>query len=107
VKTDKNTVEQMMRANNLNLCLECGKCSSLCPMIDFYGHYDYDRSTRGVVERIFFEPENIDDEDLWYCLACEECSFFCPSGVNFQGFMRPPCVFLLQLRRVPDAQESI
>ena len=56
-------------------------------MLDFYGEYVYDRSPRGVVERLSLVPENIDDEALWYCLTCQECTFFCPSGIDFQSFM--------------------
>ncbi len=83
----KSRIRQFVRKNNLNYCLECGKCSAVCPMLDFYGEYVYDRSPRGVVERLSLDPENFDDEALWYCLACQECTFFCPSGVNFQDFM--------------------
>lgn len=83
----KTEIEWLIQKNNLNLCLECGKCSAVCPMLNFYGAYDYGRSPRGVVERLTFDPENIDDEALWYCLTCDECTFYCPSGINFQDFM--------------------
>jgi Fe-S oxidoreductase len=65
-------------------------------MLDFYGEYVYDRSPRGVVERLCLDPEKIDDEALWYCLACKECTFFCPCGINFQGFMMELRELLLQ-----------
>ncbi|MBW1806468.1 MAG: 4Fe-4S dicluster domain-containing protein, partial [Deltaproteobacteria bacterium] len=61
----KTEIGQLIRKNNLSLCLECGKCSAVCPMLEFYGEYSYDR----------------------YCLTCQECTFFCPSGVIFQDFM--------------------
>jgi Fe-S oxidoreductase len=48
------------------------------------------------VERLTFDPEKIDDEALWYCLACQECTFFCPSGVYFQSFMTDLRVLLLE-----------
>jgi len=83
----KTEIGQLVKKNNLILCLECGKCSAVCPMLEFYGEYSYDRSPRGVVERLLLEPEKIDDEALWYCLACQECTFSCPSGVDFQNFM--------------------
>jgi len=85
--TMRTEIEQLIRKNNLYFCLECGKCSAICPMVDFYGEYDYDRSPRGVVERLSLDPENADDEALWYCLTCQECTFYCPSGVTFQAFM--------------------
>jgi heterodisulfide reductase subunit C len=92
----KTEIEGLVQENNLYLCLECGKCSAVCPMLDFYGEYVYDRSPRGVVERLSFDPEKIDDEALWYCLACKECTFFCPCGINFQNFMMALRGVLLQ-----------
>ena len=84
----KTKIKQLVRENSLNYCLECGKCSAVCPMLDFYGEYVYDRSPRGVVERLSLDPQEIEGEEaLWYCLTCQECTFFCPSGVNFQDFM--------------------
>ena len=83
----KAEVEKLLLDNKLNLCFECGKCSAVCPMLDFYGEYNYDRSPRGVVERLSLDPEKIDDESLWYCLTCQACTFFCPSGIDFQSFM--------------------
>lgn len=83
----REAIQALMDANHLNLCVECGKCSAVCPMVNFYGEYVHNRCTRSVVERLCFDPESIDDEVLWYCWACMECTFFCPSGVDFQGFM--------------------
>ena len=84
---DRDTIAKFKKDHQLNLCLECGKCSAVCPMVDLYGRYEYSRSSRAIVERILFEPDQIGDEAFWFCLACEECTFYCPSGVLFQGFM--------------------
>lgn len=89
-------IQKYVLRNNLNLCLECGKCSAVCPMFDFYGEYVYQRSPRGVVEWLTLSPDSVEDEALWYCLACQECTFFCPSGVNFQDFMMELRGLLLQ-----------
>lgn len=83
----KQAIQTLMETNRLNLCVECGKCSAICPMVNFYGEYVHNRCTRSIVERLYFDPESIDDEALWYCWACTECTFFCPSGVDFQSFM--------------------
>ena len=84
---DRETIAKFKKDHQLNLCLECGKCSALCPMVDLYGGYDYGRTSRAIVERILFEPDKIGDEAFWFCLTCEECTFYCPSGVLFQSFM--------------------
>ena len=83
----QEAIAALMEANHLNLCVECGKCSAVCPMVKFYGEYVHNRGTRSIVERLCFDPAGIDDECLWYCWACTECTFFCPSGVDFQSFM--------------------
>ena len=94
----KAELGRFIRENNLIFCLECGKCTAVCPMLDFYGEYVYDRSPRGVVERISLNPEKIEHEEaLWYCLTCKECTFFCPSGINFQDFMIQLRELLLKL----------
>ena len=83
----KTEVEKLLLANNLSFCFECGKCTAVCPMLDFYGEYDYARSPRGVVEGLALDPEKTDDEALWYCLTCQACTFYCPCGIDFQTFM--------------------
>lgn len=94
----KTAIRHSIQKNNLNFCLECGKCSAVCPMLDFYGEYVYQRSPRGVVEWLTLSPpDSVEDEEaLWYCLTCQECTFFCPSGVNFQDFMMELRELLLQ-----------
>jgi len=92
----KTKIEQLIREKNLNLCFQCGRCSAVCPMLDFYMDYVYERSPRGVVDRILFDPEDVIDESLWYCLACQKCTAFCPSGIDFQGFMTKLRELLLQ-----------
>ncbi len=90
-RPDKNAISEELKGiverRGLHLCLECGKCSAVCPMLDFYGEYNYERSPRGVVERILFDPEVFSGEALWYCLTCRECTALCPSGIDFQDFM--------------------
>lgn len=83
----REDIQALMETNYLNLCVECGKCSAVCPMVKLYGEYVHNRGTRSVVERLCFDPDGIDDEALWYCWACTQCTFFCPSGVDFQSFM--------------------
>jgi len=83
----KKEIQALIDANNLHLCVECGKCSAVCPMVNFYGEYVPNRCTRSVVERLRFSSDFMGDEALWYCWACKECTFFCPSGVDFQRFM--------------------
>ncbi|MEW6671091.1 MAG: 4Fe-4S dicluster domain-containing protein [Thermodesulfobacteriota bacterium] len=93
---ERGSIEKFKSDYRLNLCLECGKCSAVCPMVNLYGRYDYGRSSRAIVERILFEPDKVGDEAFWFCLTCEECTFYCPSGVLFQSFMTDLRAYMLQ-----------
>lgn len=67
------------------LCLDCGKCTSSCPL----ARVDPEFSPRRIVERLVFgEPEAvITDPRLWSCMTCGLCSVRCPSGVDFSRFI--------------------
>lgn len=69
-------------------CLDCGKCSSVCP-ITLYLAEGY-TSPRLLVEKALSagEASVLDDSLLWSCLTCGRCSQICPSGVEFSGFIR-------------------
>lgn len=81
-------IQDLIVQNHLNMCVDCGKCSAVCPMVSFYGEdFVYKRSSRAIAERLCFDLAGVYGEAIWYCLACQECTFFCPSGVTFQDFI--------------------
>ncbi|WP_455392303.1 (Fe-S)-binding protein [[Eubacterium] cellulosolvens] len=68
--------------------MECGKCTSLCPMakIDpsFAPRLLVVKAQEGEGYNIGVET----DSDLWKCLTCETCSRMCPYEVFFSDFVR-------------------
>jgi len=80
-------VNHLIEENSLQLCLECGKCSAVCPMPDVYGKYSHESFPRGVIESLLLAPQDIGKDAFWYCLTCQECTSYCPAGVSFQRFM--------------------
>ncbi|MFW6147896.1 MAG: 4Fe-4S dicluster domain-containing protein [Thermodesulfobacteriota bacterium] len=80
-------VNQLIEENSLELCLECGKCSAVCPMPSVYERYCYESFPRGIIESLLLNPQDISKDTFWYCLACQECTKYCPVGVSFQNFM--------------------
>ncbi len=65
-------------------CLECGKCSTLCPLAQFGGF----SAARMVALR---DPEAAIDgqaEAVERCLTCGACESRCPQGVRFTDFVR-------------------
>jgi Fe-S oxidoreductase len=69
-------------------CVECGKCSAVCPITPW--------ETRGyTTPRLLVEkalngnPADVFDDPLfWSCLTCKRCSELCPSDVFFSEFLR-------------------
>ena len=84
----RTEIQRLIEENRLNYCLECGKCSAICPMNQFYEGLEYRYSPRGVIEKVLFNPESVyDNEDIWFCLACNRCTEKCPCGIDFHSFM--------------------
>lgn len=69
-------------------CMECGKCSAVCPITRWEGR-SY-TSPRILVEKAIEgrDDELLDDLLFWSCLTCKRCSELCPSDVHFSEFIR-------------------
>lgn len=82
-------VEHLAVQYGLTLCVECGKCVSICPMVRIFDDFTYDISPRGVIEAVLL-GENSDllhTAHFWYCLTCDQCTNLCPAGVQFRDFV--------------------
>ena len=66
-------------------CVECGKCTGICPV-----SRGLDYSPRRMVKRALEEPELslVQDRQIWNCLTCKLCSSVCPSGVDYIDFIK-------------------
>ena len=64
---------------DLNYCMSCGKCLSVCPL---HGYSEWD--PRKVVRLVLLglEEEVINSDFIYQCTGCERCSFVCPMGVK-------------------------
>ena len=67
-------------------CVECGKCTSLCPVAkrnpNFAPRLIVVKAQEGMEEEIKA------DKDIWSCITCEICNDMCPYEVNFSGFIQ-------------------
>lgn len=67
-------------------CVECGKCTTVCPV----AKYDTNFAPRTIVLRAMEGiVDNIaKDRDIWTCITCEQCNAMCPYKVDYTGFIR-------------------
>jgi Fe-S oxidoreductase len=78
------TLVDLRRASGAMRCLECGKCSTLCPLSSFRNFS---------VVRMAAIHERGDDLAahaglINRCLTCGSCEIRCPQGVHFATFVR-------------------
>jgi heterodisulfide reductase subunit D len=67
-------------------CVECGKCTSLCPVAKRNKNF----APRLIVVKAQegMEEEIKSDKDIWSCITCEICNDMCPYEVDFSGFIQ-------------------
>jgi Fe-S oxidoreductase len=83
---DENNIKEAFEATAAYNCLECGKCTGICP-VSLSG---MDFSPRILVKKALLEffDELWTDEGLWECLTCDLCRERCHSDVNLPEFIR-------------------
>jgi len=78
------TLLNLKKSSRAALCIECGKCSTMCPLAEYGGF-----SAARVM--------SIDDPDteihghaeaVQRCLTCGSCEVRCPQGVRYTEFVR-------------------
>jgi NADPH-dependent glutamate synthase beta subunit-like oxidoreductase len=76
----KETLKELLDAEKLKNCFECGICTSSCPMAEMLGK---DYNPRILLERISLNPETaLDSEELWLCAWCYRCNRRCPQALS-------------------------
>jgi len=83
---DIEAIKSAMKRSAVLLCLECGKCSSTCPVALANPNF----SPRQIVSRTITGGgiSLLDSELIWHCLTCRLCNERCPSDVYFIDFIR-------------------
>ncbi len=75
-----------LKNNRAFLCLECGKCTAVCPISKFNDGYS---PRRLLAEGVFYDAEDLTSDNLlWSCLTCRLCSQRCPVDVHYSEYMR-------------------
>lgn len=69
---------------NVYLCYQCVKCTSGCPMSEFF-----DWQPNQIMRALQFGQEEIVLHSVtpWLCAACQTCSTRCPQGLDINGIM--------------------
>ena len=79
-------IDEAFKRTKAYYCLECGKCTSACPVSLSYNEF----SPRLMVKKALlgFEPDLLSDKYIWECLTCNLCNDVCMSDVKLPEFIR-------------------
>ncbi|MCD6160977.1 MAG: (Fe-S)-binding protein [candidate division Zixibacteria bacterium] len=81
----ETTVEKL-KQNRAFLCLECGKCTAVCPIAIYNKSFS---PRRMLADGVFYNAADlISDKLLWSCLTCQLCTQRCPVDVKYSDYMR-------------------
>jgi heterodisulfide reductase subunit D len=77
-------IEREIRETNIRLCLDCGKCTVVCPV----AQHDPAFNPRLIVQRRLSQnSQGSRDETIWSCLSCYMCVERCNYHVKFPKFI--------------------
>ena len=82
----KPNVNRLIEDTGAFDCVECGKCTTVCPV----AKYDPEFAPRTIVLKATEGQADsiIASKDIWTCITCEQCNSMCPYKVDYSGFIR-------------------
>jgi heterodisulfide reductase subunit C len=81
-KSFKDRVKELS-GENVDLCFQCGACSSGCPMTQ---EMDYLPSKVIRMAQLGLE-EALESKTIWVCTTCFNCEVRCPRGIDIANVM--------------------
>jgi heterodisulfide reductase subunit C len=81
-KSFKDRVNELS-GENVDLCFQCGACSSGCPMTQ---EMDYLPSKVIRMAQLGLE-EALESKTIWVCTTCFNCEVRCPRGIDIANVM--------------------
>jgi heterodisulfide reductase subunit D len=77
-------LEQEIKDTKVRLCLDCGKCTVVCPV----SQYDPDFNPRLIIQkRLGRKSSDAKDDSIWSCFYCQMCFERCNYNVKFPEFI--------------------
>lgn len=74
-------IAKAIKASRAYLCMECGKCTGLCPV----SRFNHGFSPRVLVNKAIRSGTSdlLKDKNIWACLTCKLCDERCPVGIEY------------------------
>lgn len=84
VETDLAGVIQQEMGENIYLCYQCVKCTSGCPLAEYF-----DLEPNQIMRALQLGRDDLalHSRTIWLCASCETCTTRCPQGLDVAGIM--------------------
>ena len=91
--------EELHKKTKAFLCLDCGKCTAICPVSKVNRQF----SPRRLLTRAISgsNPNLLADRTVWTCLTCMQCQEKCPSDIDYIRFTQ-----MIRFDAKTDGQEA-
>lgn len=83
--SERGLLEKIAEISGENpyICVQCGKCTASCPMID-----DVDQPPRRIIQYLLAGKEDLLElSTVWLCASCFMCTARCPKGLDLAKIM--------------------
>ena len=80
--------EKNISANNLEQCVKCAICNSVCPVMANNPRYAGPKQSGPDAERYRLKNGIFFDDALKFCMNCKRCEVACPSGVHIADMIQ-------------------
>ena len=77
-------IKEMSRCEEIDECIQCGTCSSSCPMAVYM---DYTPRKIMAMIKSGFKDEALRSFTIWLCPSCYTCQVRCPSKIKITDVM--------------------
>ncbi len=77
-------LNEVIRDTSAYLCIECGRCSSVCPVARLNNTFSPRRLLISALQAN--EGKLLQHNAMWTCLTCGKCSEVCPQDIDYVAF---------------------
>lgn len=93
---------QLLVGQNINLCYQCKKCTTGCPIVF---EMDYSPSQIIYAARLGMKELVLNSNTIWLCASCETCTTRCPQDVDIANVMDAARIIAKKEKYKPAVKE--
>jgi heterodisulfide reductase subunit C len=99
----ENKVQSLI-GQNMNLCYQCKKCTTGCPLVS---EMDYSPHQIIYAARLGMKELVLNSKTIWLCASCQTCTTRCPQDVDIAKVMDAARIIARKEKFKPGVREVL